>query len=60
MTVVLLEFCFLFSDLCCRPQGLLQIPALLLVVQAALVIVVGDVTQEQGLLGDGEDSTLHR
>ncbi len=42
-----------------RPQGLLQFSALLLVVQAALVVVVGNVTQDQSLLGNGQNAALH-
>lgn len=48
------------ADLGWRSQSLLQLAALLLVLQAALVVEVGNVTQDQRLLGNGQDAALHR
>lgn len=50
----------LTSHLCCWAQGFLQLPALLLLIQASLVVIVGDVSQDHGLLGNGQDAALHR
>lgn len=37
----------------------MQLPALLLLLQAALVVVVGNISQQQSFLGDGQEATLH-
>lgn len=42
-----------------RAQGFLQLDPLLLLVQGSLVVVVGDVPEDEGLLGDGQDAALH-
>lgn len=41
-------------------QGFLKLSALLLLAQASLVTIIGHVAQYHGLLGDGQDATLHR
>lgn len=55
-----LSFLISLSYLCCGAQGLLQLSALLLIIQAALVAVVGNVTQDQCLLRNGQNAALHR